>query len=196
MAEPYSGTRFTTIFRARTPVPATLTRELSWWCGHLAESDLTPAMPGGFAGNLSIRYKAGFIITSAGADLGHIREEDFTQVLNANPDRRQVTAIGLRIPSSESFIHYAIYKNRREIQAVIHGHDELVLEHSRELDLPITAMERPYGTLELMQEVLKVLGNHSYIILRNHGFLALGATLDEAGQEALRQQAAALNRTG
>jgi len=40
------------------------------------------------------------------------------------------------------------------------------------------------GTIELAKEVLKVLGNNKLIVLKNHGFVSLGATMKEAGELA------------
>jgi len=46
--------------------------------------------------------------------------------------------------------------------------------------------------MELVRSVLGVLGNHSFLILRKHGFLSLGRTMREAGERA----EAVLNRAG
>jgi ribulose-5-phosphate 4-epimerase/fuculose-1-phosphate aldolase len=51
--------------------------------------------------------------------------------------------------------------------------------------LPVTEKEYESGTVELAKEVLKVLGDHKLIVLRNHGFVSLGNTMKEAGELAL-----------
>ncbi|MFB0515391.1 MAG: class II aldolase/adducin family protein [Candidatus Neomarinimicrobiota bacterium] len=192
MAEIYSGPKFQTIFKARQRVTDERLPELSAWCRRFSEYGLAPAAGQAHAGNMSIRSGQGFIITAAGADLGNMQADDYGQVLEMDVERRRVIAIGLKEPSSETIMHSSIYERRPEINAVFHGHDPLVLQYGSDLNLPISAREQPYGTLELVGEVQKVLGRHYYIVLRGHGFLALGETMDRAGNEALRYHDAAL----
>ncbi len=40
--------------------------------------------------------------------------------------------------------------------------------------------------MKLLGEVMKVLHNENFLVMKNHGFLSLGKTLDEAGNSALR----------
>ncbi len=187
----YTGARFIATFKHRPAIPAELTNELSLWSRRICESGLAPRCPGGFAGNISVRHGTGFIISAAGAELCNMQNEDFIQVLDVEIEERCIVVAGRSKPSSESFLHNAVYKCRPEINAVIHGHDDLVLENLKDLHLPVTANERPHGTLELMNEVLNVINGHEYIVMKNHGFLALGERLDLAGHLALRKHEAA-----
>jgi ribulose-5-phosphate 4-epimerase/fuculose-1-phosphate aldolase len=52
------------------------------------------------------------------------------------------------------------------------------------LGLPVTAREQPYGTAELVAEILQVLDGHKIVIMRQHGFVSFGATMAEAGRVA------------
>ncbi len=190
--ESYTGARFIATFKRRPPIPAGLTGELALWSRRICESGLAPRCPEGFAGNISVRRGTGFIISAAGAELCNMQNEDFIQVLDVEIEERCIVVAGRSKPSSESFLHNAVYKCRPEINAVLHGHDDLVLQYHRDLQLPVTASERPPGTLELMKEVINVSNSHDYIVVRNHGFLALGETLDLAGHLALRKHEAAV----
>lgn len=49
----------------------------------------------------------------------------------------------------------------------------------------MTKTEQPYGTVQLANEVLEVLEDHTYVI-RNHGFVSLGRDIEEAGNQAIR----------
>ncbi len=191
--ESYTGARFIATFKRRLPIPAELTAELALWSRRICESGLAPRCPEGFAGNISVRRGTGFIISAAGAELCNMQNEDFIQVLDVEIEERCIVVAGRSKPSSESFLHNAVYKCRPEINAIIHGHDELVLKYHSDLHLPVTAKEQPHGTLELMNEVINVINSHEYIVLKNHGFLALGETLDRAGHLALREHEAAVS---
>jgi L-fuculose-phosphate aldolase len=187
MPEKYAGARFKTIFLTEEIPENGEVSRLKKWCQCFADLDLAPQRENAYAGNLSIRAEHGFIITAAGADLGSLGEDELVRVIDINRDHHSVTVYGKREPSSESFLHHAIYTARPRVHAVFHGHDELVLRYGQTMHLPVTAREQPYGTLELADEMLQVLGNHNYIVIRNHGFIALGTDMDQAGEEALEK---------
>jgi ribulose-5-phosphate 4-epimerase/fuculose-1-phosphate aldolase len=105
-------------------------------------------------------------------------------VLEADRDARQLTVAGLYEPSSESLMHAGIYAARLEVDAVFHGHSEKLLADAERLGLPLTAREQPYGTPELVAEILEVLDGHKLVIMRDHGFVSLGGTMEEAGRVA------------
>ena len=92
---------------------------------------------------------------------------------------------GKTVPSKESLLHSGIYQSRPEINAVFHIHDQLVVILADELMLPSTEGEQPRGSYELAKEVDRVLGltkDTKYLVLRNHGIISMGETLEEAGR--------------
>ena len=135
---------------------------------------------------MSIRSGKGIIITTARANLGDLKAGDFTLIIDADIDNNQITASGLKEPSSESLMHIVLYRARPHIKAQFHGHDDLVLKKAGKLGLPITKTEQPYGTVQLANEVLEALEDHTYVIIRNHGFVSLGRDMEEAGNQAIR----------
>jgi len=91
------------------------------------------------------------------------------------------------IPSRETLLHSEIYDLRAEINAIFHVHNQLVLDFADELGVPCTERERPRGSYELVKEVNKLLGlrkDVKYFVLKNHGVVSMGGTLEEAGRLA------------
>jgi ribulose-5-phosphate 4-epimerase/fuculose-1-phosphate aldolase len=160
MGEVYSGTKFRTVFARRAVSGDERLGELLKWCRRWAALGLV----GDTVGNLSFRTVNGFIINRTAGDLGGITRQEFVEVLEADRDARQLTVAGLYEPSSESLMHAGIYAAR--------------------LGLPLTAREQPYGTPELVAEILEVLDGHKLVIMRDHGFVSLGGTMEEAGRVA------------
>jgi L-ribulose-5-phosphate 4-epimerase len=103
---------------------------------------------------------------------------------------------GERKPSVELFMHLGVYKNRMDVNAVVHSHppyasifaalnapipplfDEIVYTIGDVVDVT------PYGlsgSRELLDSVVSKLSNrcHCYI-MSNHGALSIGATMDKA----------------
>ena len=138
-------------------------------------------------GNLSFRTGQGFTISGTGVSLGAIAKENLVEVLKADikGNHISVSASGLVSPSRESLLHLRIYDLRPEVSAVFHVHDELVVDLADELKLPSTRAEQPGGSYELADEADEFLNLHKgikYFVLRNHGVVSLGETVEEAGK--------------
>ena len=186
MSSQYIGAKFQTVFKDKNTIKNKNISTLIKWCNKFAELGLSPKLIGGFGGNLSYRTAKGFIITASGVNLKNLSENDFVEVIEADILLKKVAVNGTKLPSSESLLHYFVYSQRPEINAVFHGHDENVLQKCKQLKLPITKQEQPYGSVELIEEVGKILRNYFYVVLKNHGFLSLGETVDKAGNLALQ----------
>ena len=178
MSEKYAGVKFETVFVERRAPNNECISELTFWCKKFSELGIAPLHETGSHGNLSARTEKGFVITGAGTNLGNMSEKEFAEVVSVSGNK--VTAIGLVDPSSESTLHHAIYSARPDINAIFHGHDAQVMENAKKPGIPVTEKEEAYGTQELMNQAKK-LCTHDYFILKNHGIIALGATMKEAG---------------
>ena len=178
--------RFNTVFLSDRVPHGTELGELKKWSKTFQESGLTPEVQGNFTGNLSFRSKEGFVITASGLkDKQDLEDICFVYVKTYDKESNTFFVEGQTKPSSESIMHHLIYKASKNVNAVFHGHDDTIISHAEKLSLPVTEKEYESGTVELAEEVLKVLGDNKLIVLRNHGFVSLGETMKEAGELAL-----------
>jgi hypothetical protein len=107
---------------------------------------------------------------------------------------------GFRIPSSEWRMHAAIYKNRTDIQGVIHTHSPHATSFAvANLGIPFVLTEMIHfiggdirvappampGTEELGLSALIALKDRNSCLLANHGVLAIGTDLHKAYNSAL-----------
>jgi hypothetical protein len=76
-------------------------------CDRLKAHHMTPAN----AGNLSIRLGDGFLISASGANLGCIEENELILVKGCDLEGECVVYHGPMEPSSESIMHWLIYRN-------------------------------------------------------------------------------------
>jgi L-fuculose-phosphate aldolase len=106
-------------------------------------------------------------------------------VKNYDPQHNIVYVEGRRHPSSEAVMHYLIYKTRKEVNAVFHGHNKAIIVNADKLGFQLTEREHEPGTIALAKEALKALGNKNLVVLKNHGFVSVGNTMKEAGELAL-----------
>lgn len=144
----------------------------------------------GSSGNMSFRTKKGFLITCANTELGKLGsrplEYEFAEVLDLQELASGIMCVrarGFQPPSSESPIHWMVYRLRPEVKAVLHVHDDLVLGCAEELGLAITARFQVAGTRELMKEVERLLlecPGVQYFVLRQHGTVAIGQSIKQA----------------
>jgi L-fuculose-phosphate aldolase len=102
---------------------------------------------------------------------------------------------GRRKPSSEINLHKAIYRERRDIQGIVHTHSlyASAFAVTRKPLPPISeemaqilggevkvAPYAPAGTVELADAAVKALGDSAAVFLANHGLVGVGRTLGEA----------------
>jgi ribulose-5-phosphate 4-epimerase/fuculose-1-phosphate aldolase len=180
MTERYIGTKFKTQLIKKKLNATKRTHELIFWCGKFSELGLTPSYGKGSAGNLSFRAGRHFIITASYTDLSQVRAEDLVRITSFSLPRKSVHAQGLREPSSETLLHAAIYEARPDIGAVFHGHGDDILKADH---LFVTTKRKaPYGSSFLIDQVLAVLDHYDFIVMKDHGFLALGKNMAGAGQ--------------
>lgn len=179
MAEEYVGRKFKTEFVEKKILAYPAVEKLVVVSRRLGMMDFLKGM----AGNLSVRSENGFVITAGGVSKEKLSKEDLVEVLDYDQKKNVVSVLGLREPSSEARMHWLVYKNFPEINAVVHVHDMLVLDNVEAVGsqgVAFTEREVPYGTDELAKQVVKALKKAMYVVMANHGSLAVGGSLEEA----------------
>lgn len=143
----------------------------------------------GKSGNVSARWKDGFLITPSGLAYDDMRPADIVFVdARGKPE-------GLGEPSSEWRFHFDIYRGKGAAGAVVHTHASFATTLSC-LAMPVPAFHymvalaggndircAPYatfGTQALSDHAMQALAERNACLLANHGMIAIGATLRQA----------------
>ena len=177
----YSKTRSSFNFDQRLEI-------LNHWTSIFTELGLAPLHSSGAYGNQSYRTSSSsFIITKTGMNpQNHCNVKDFVHVTGFDRISGTFTTEGLSTPSSECFLHNALYNHLPQINAILHGHSSLLCRYAQQLNIPVTKQFHDYGTLELAESALQVVNSGSdFFILKNHGFVALGSDTNSAGKLTL-----------
>ena len=161
--------------------------ELKKWCEIFQKNDLTPIINGNFTGNLSFKYLNGFVITASGLrSKMNLGSESFVYVKEYDKKSNTFYIKGKKSPSSESVMHHLIYNNVNNVNSIFHGHNNLIVKNAKKLGLLVTKTEYEPGTPALAYEAVNMLKNNKMIVLKNHGFVSLGKTMNEVGELTLR----------
>ncbi|MFW5905718.1 MAG: class II aldolase/adducin family protein [archaeon] len=148
------------------------------------------------SGNVSVRVDDERIaISPSGVPYHEIEPEDVPIV---DLDGEQVG--DGEPPSSETPMHTEAYRRRPDVGGVVHTHSPYAttfaslgrpIEPSHYLiafagkEVPV-AEYATNGTPELAKEAMDTMGDTNAVLLRNHGVLAVGPTLDDAHNVAAR----------
>lgn len=146
----------------------------------------------GTCGNLSAfdREKGIVVITPSGVSYDRYRPEDMVVI-----DLEGNVLEGNYAPSSEWIMHTMVYRQKPEVNAIIHTHSPyasafavrnqpipaVLIEMIPTLggDVPLAEFGMP-GTEEVGAQAVKVLKGRGGCLLANHGVLAIGDTLERA----------------
>ncbi len=170
----------------RAPVADTCIDVLIWWAARFAELGWTPSYGPGDHGNLSCRTPRGLMISARETSKATLRPDQFIEVtaLDQTGPRPRATCRGLLLPSTDTLLHWRVYQLRPDVNAILHGHDKVALANAHALNLPITSVSAAQPSMALVDDACRLAAKHDYILLRDHGFLVLGGTADEAGELA------------
>lgn len=148
------------------------------------------------SGNVSVRIDDEYVAISPSGVPYHEIAVDDVPIVNMNGD----VVDGGREPSSETPMHLATYRNRDDIGAIVHTHSPYATTFAA-LGRPVEpahyliafagksvepAEYATNGTPELGENAVAALGDRNAVLLRNHGVLAVGRTIDDAHNVASR----------
>ena len=142
------------------------------------------------SGNISVRYKGGFLITPSGKRYSLLKSKDVVFVsLKGKFDKKKEP------PSSEWRFHQDIYLKKKKAKAIVHAHSiyaTAISTHGKSIPAfhYMIAMAggnnikcakyATYGTRELSNNILKALKNRSACLIGNHGQIAFSENLSKA----------------
>lgn len=184
--EQYSGVKFQCHRQSHTVAQSPRLKSLNSWAWLFAELGLAPIHSTGAYGNFSCRTEDAFLISISGM----IPEEqasstNYALILSCNEHDMTLDYCGISPPSSETLMHHLIYQRRPETAAILHGHNTLLLKNSTILNIAETTHYHDYGSRELATAAARVAEEEDFFILKDHGFVALGADIDTAGRLTL-----------
>ncbi len=160
---------------------------LMWEKGFVAASD----------GNVSVRLgKQHLLTTPSGVSKGFLSAADVVLIdMDGNPVGSAAHGAKLPKPSSEILLHLEVYRQRPDVQAVVHAHPPLAIAFTiagipltqcvlPEVivnlgSIPTTAYATP-SSAEGPVVIRELIRNHDALIVDRHGSVTVGKTLFDA----------------
>ena len=144
-------------------------------------------------GNISVRLNRNFLlITPSGVYKRSLSPEDLIVI---DMDGKMEAAKTGLYPTSETLMHLEAYRQRPDVNAVIHAHPPFStaltiagkpfpVEYIPEVlvalgDVPTASYATP-GTQGMADSIHELIRSHNCILLSHHGSLTVGRTLEEA----------------
>ena len=159
----------------------------------LAKSLFDRGLTIGSSGNISVRLADGWLMTPTGSSMGNL---DPNEISKLDLNGKLISGKSL---TKESFLHIAMYDERRDSGAVVHLHSTHSVAVSclagidkKNVLPPITAYYVmkigklplvpyfPPGDINLAKAVKEMASNHHAVLLANHGPVVAGKTLEDA----------------
>ena len=144
----------------------------------------------GYSGNFSARFEDKILITSSGSSNGYLSEDELVLI-----DFKGNLVEGDKKPSSEKMLHVEFYKQRPDVNYIIHVHSPYLSSFACchiPLDEPIMAEnvfyfgEIPlaeYGlpsSMDLVEKTAKYFKDYDAVLMANHGFIVGDKTIKDA----------------
>jgi len=157
---------------------------------HYSRESVARGLSNATAGNLSVRFGEGMLITPSGIAPDRMTEDQIAEVAFDG------SFSGTWKPSSEWALHAALYSTRPEAQGIVHAHPTYCVALST-LREPIPAFHymvasfggnevpcapyRTFGGQALAQAVAETMGTtYRACLMANHGMIALAGSLGAA----------------
>lgn len=147
------------------------------------------------SGNVSVRVKEHVIIKPSGVPYSLLKPEDYVVVdLDGN------IIEGNKKPSIDTATHLYLYRNIEWAKSIIHTHSTFATVWAvAEKPIPVLCTAHadvfgeeiplseyaPVGSEAIAKAVLKVLGKSGVVLLRKHGVMVVGNSLDDAIKKAI-----------
>lgn len=144
----------------------------------------------GYSGNLSARYGDKILITSSGSANGYLSDDELVLM-----DFDGNLVEGNKKPSSEKMLHVEFYKQRPDVNYIIHVHSPYLSSFACchiPLDEPVMAENvfyfgqiplAEYGlpsSMDLVEKTAKYFKDYDAVLMANHGFIVGDKTIKDA----------------
>jgi len=174
--------RFQTFFVSREQSSCPLITAIARLGKKLKDSDILENVTSVI---VSLGYGKRILINSNYADFTKVKRENLLEIVDYDPVKKVLLAIGPGEPLIETPVHWMIHHARDDVNAIVQINNEELAEKLTK-KYPTTEKEKPSGTLDLAKEILKTLRTGKNIVIKNKGILFIGNNVKEVENAVLK----------
>jgi len=137
-----------------------------------------------YSTSISLKFGKRIIINSQNSDIRNTNRKEFLEIVDYDPVKKVLLAMGPKDPRIESPLHWLIHHARDEVNAILQINNEEVAKKLSK-KYPNTEKECPQGTLEQIKEVMKILRQSKKVVIKNQGLLIVGENIKELEKYAI-----------
>lgn len=127
---------------------------------------------------ISIRYAKRILINTRGSNITKLQKEDFLEIVDYNPIKNIILAIGPKEAKVETPLHWIIHYAKNEVNAIIQIKNAKLIKEF-ENKFPTTDKEYQSGCIDQAKSVLAILRDSNIVIIKNQGLIFVGNSSNE-----------------
>ncbi len=178
----FTNINFQTFFVSREQSNCPLITDIARLGKKLKDSDILENVTSAI---VSLGYGKRILINCNYTDLTKIKRENLLEIVDYDPVKKVLLAIGPGEPLIETPVHWMIHHARDDVNAIVQINKEELAERLAK-KYPTTEEEKPSGTLDLAKEILKTLRTDKNIVIKNKGVLFIGNNVKEVENAVLK----------
>ena len=178
----FTNINFQTFFVSREQSNCLLITDIARFGKKLKDSDILENVTSTI---VSLGYGKRILINCNYTDFTKIKRENLLEIVDYDPVKKVLLAIGPGEPLIETPVHWMIHHARDDVNAIVQINKEELAEKLAK-KYPTTEKEKPSGTLDLAKEILKTLRTGKNIVIKNKGILFIGNNVKEVENAVLK----------
>lgn len=129
-------------------------------------------------GMISFSYGKRLLCTGIKKNLSDLRREDFLEIVDYDPVKNVLLAIGSAEPCPETSTHWLVHRARADVNIIIQLEGGNILKKV-EKKIPSTENKYSSGSFESTKEILTTLRKSNSIMIKNTGLFVVGGSVKQ-----------------
>lgn len=131
-----------------------------------------------FECSISLSYGKRLLINSRDIDIKKVKQQDIIEIVDYDPIKNIVLAIGKNYPSIETPFHWIIQNARHDVNAVVKISNKKLYQKCSN-QFPVIEKFKSYNIIDKAKVILKTLQKSKNICIKDEGILLVGLQLKE-----------------
>lgn len=134
---------------------------------------------------ISLGYGWRMLIHTHNIDFDEVKKDEFLEIVDYDPAKKVVLAIGLKNPPLETPVHWIVQNARKDVNTLVEIKNKELLEKNNN-EIPVVQKKEHMDSLDIAKQVLKNLRDSNCVLIKDHGIFFAGENLKEVEKMVLK----------